>query len=363
MKYYVALGGIACRTLKEYSNHNTNHKYYYIDTDPSTMAFLDKNDRFYVVSSLRYGTGAYRQIGRNSTKRDIYSGKLSYFFRDIQHAQSADITILSSSFGGFGSAAAVEILDLLEYMLFEKRGIAGEQHCRMIAVTETMIEKMGFPKNLLETFRINTLELLGDMASRMRASVSIPFVGEYEPLFNPECAFFLLDAERYDTSEIARFLDMSDVQLRQLDVQNRYTVKRKKSSPPVFISYSSKDQAVADLLLSALKEQNIESWIATKNIHEGSYAKQIIQGIRDAKVFVVLLSKNSISSEQVKNEIDRAFSRIGNGLKIVPFLIDESTLDDECAYYLCRQEFYFGRKPPIEERVRELAYKIADMLE
>ena len=88
-----------------------------------------------------------------------------------------------------------------------------------------------------------------------------------------------------------------------------------------------------------------------------------MQGIREAKIFIVLLSCNSITSEQVKNEIDRAFSRLGNGLKIVPFLLDDAELDDDCAYYLCRQEFYFGKQPPIVERIREFVTKVADMLE
>ena len=76
-----------------------------------------------------------------------------------------------------------------------------------------------------------------------------------------------------------------------------------------------------------------------------------------------MLSKNSIASEQVKNEIDRAFSRLKDGLKIVPFIIDDSELDDECSYYLCRQEFYFGKTPPIKARIDELVGKISGMLE
>jgi len=116
-------------------------------------------------------------------------------------------------------------------------------------------------------------------------------------------------------------------------------------------------------LVDKLEENGIKCWIATRNIHEGSYARQIIQGIRGAKIFVVLISKNSIASEQVKNEIDRAFARLKDNLKIVPFIIDEAELDDECSYYLCRQEFFFGKRPPVTERIQELVLKIQDMLE
>lgn len=88
-----------------------------------------------------------------------------------------------------------------------------------------------------------------------------------------------------------------------------------------------------------------------------------MQAIREAKLFLVVISKNSISSEQVKNEIDRAFNRVKDGMIIVPFIIDDSEMDDECQYYLCRQEMFFGKKPPIDERIHELILRIKDVLD
>lgn len=362
MKFYVALGGIACHTLKEYARQNRDHTYYYIDADPTTGKHLSPADLFYLVPAPHYGTGAFRQIGRNATKCEIYSGKLSAFFEQLDQVPFADVTILSSSFGGFGSAAVMEILDLLEYMLFKKPEQNRAQHCRVITFTESFLAQAGFPQQLMETYKANTLETLADIASRKTQAPAHHLLLNQQT-FNPSCQFFLLDAESPNPRALCPLLDMDNETLAQLDVQKRYALKPKKTAPPVFISYSTKDQAVADLLVSTLQQLDIGTWIATQNIREGSYAKQILQGIRNAKVFVVLLSKHSIASEQVKNEIDRAFARIGAGLKIVPFIIDDAELDDECAYYLCRQEFYFGQKPPIAERLRELAEKISDMLE
>lgn len=48
---------------------------------------------------------------------------------------------------------------------------------------------------------------------------------------------------------------------------------------------------------------------------------------------------------------------------IVPFIIDDSDMDDECQYYLCRQEMLFGKKPPIDERIHELIMRIKDVLD
>ena len=363
MKFYIALGGIACRALKEYSKSNPDDTFYYIDSDLSTIDFLDPADSFYCIPAVRDGTGAFRQIGKNAIKHEIYSGKLTPFFEALHRASFADITMFTSSFGGFGSAAATELLDFLECILFEKPNQNQGKHCRIIAFSESLIYHMRLSMSLLETYRLNTLEMLSDIAAKQAKNPAMHFVPINGRLFNPECRFFLVDAESYDMRSISSFLGMDDTRLQQLDVQHRYVMKAPKSAPPVFISYSSKDQSIADLLVSSLEKQNISCWIATKSIHEGSYAAQIVQGIRNAKIFIVLLSKNAIASEQVKNEIDRAFSRLTSGLKIVPFVIDDAELDDECAYYLCRQEFYFGNVPPIVDRIRELADKVSDMLE
>lgn len=149
--------------------------------------------------------------------------------------------------------------------------------------------------------------------------------------------------------------------IRQLDCKHSYLLTNKNKCD-VFISYSSLDQAIADKVADRLLELGITPWIASRSMKEGPYAKQIMQGIKDAKVFLVLLSKNSISSEQVKNEIDRAFSRLKEGLKIIPFILDDSELDDECQYYLCRQEMFSAKEPPIQKRVDELVHRIGTII-
>lgn len=43
-------------------------------------------------------------------------------------------------------------------------------------------------------------------------------------------------------------------------------------------------------------------------------------------------------------------------------MLDESELDDECEYYLCRQERFYGNKPPIHDRIDELVQRIKAIL-
>lgn len=140
------------------------------------------------------------------------------------------------------------------------------------------------------------------------------------------------------------------------------TPASRKTSAEVFISYSSRDQDIADMLVSVADNAGVKCWIASSSIGAGSYAKQIVQGIKEARIFVVIVSESAILSPHVKNELDLATSRIKDGLIIMPFKIDDSELDDECRYYLGRQEFFMGIKPPIEERIKQFVNSIKKVL-
>ena len=76
----------------------------------------------------------------------------------------------------------------------------------------------------------------------------------------------------------------------------------------------------------------------------------------------MIVSEDAILSPHVKNELDIATSRIKDGLIIMPFKIDDAELDDECRYYLGRQEFFMGEKPPIEKRIDLFVDKIKKVL-
>ncbi len=365
MNFYIALGGMAGRALKEYSRKADDGQFYYVDTCTPVDGTLEDSDKLYIIPNLNCGTGIFRQIVRSAVKYEMYTGKMNSFFEDIKKCSDANITLVTSSFGGFGSAAVVEFIDWFEYMLYDKCITGSCCHCKVVAFNESMFKGMGFPEAFVEKFKANTIDMVSELScrtplddKRMRAISE-----SSRRVFNPQCRFFVIDTDGYTPDSLHTLLCKSDDELMALDVSNKYTVKAKKNSPSVFISYSSKDQEIADLLVDTLEDRGVDCWIATKSIKEGSYAKQIVQGIREAKIFIVLISANSIASEQVKNEIDRAFSRLKDGLKIIPFIIDDAELDDECAYYLCRQEFYFGKNPPIGDRIGELVEKIIDMLE
>lgn len=100
----------------------------------------------------------------------------------------------------------------------------------------------------------------------------------------------------------------------------------------VFISYSTKDKTTADAICHVLEQNGLECWIAPRNITSGKhYVREIIDGIKTAKIVVLVFSKNSQESEFVKNEIDNAFS---NNKPILSFKIDETMPEKSMEYYL-----------------------------
>lgn len=100
----------------------------------------------------------------------------------------------------------------------------------------------------------------------------------------------------------------------------------------VFISYSTKDQNTADAICHVLEENNIKCWIAPRDITSGKpYGEEIIDGIKGAKIIVLVFSENSQNSPYVNNEIDTAFS---NNKTILSFKIDESMPKDRMEFFL-----------------------------
>ena len=100
----------------------------------------------------------------------------------------------------------------------------------------------------------------------------------------------------------------------------------------VFISHSSKDKEIAEIICNSLEAHGIKCWIAPRDICGGEdWSAAITDAIRNSKVFIVVFSKNSAQSTQVPREIalaDKTHSRI------IPYKIDDTELSDSFEYYL-----------------------------
>jgi TIR domain-containing protein len=73
-----------------------------------------------------------------------------------------------------------------------------------------------------------------------------------------------------------------------------------------FLSYSRYDTRIAEIIFRDLTSANLDVWFADKAMHAGQRIRdEINRAITDAGSFLILISKNSIKSEWVLNELGR----------------------------------------------------------
>jgi hypothetical protein len=95
---------------------------------------------------------------------------------------------------------------------------------------------------------------------------------------------------------------------------------------PVFISYSSRDDAAFSMLCFALKSQRVEYW-DTKTMKVGvSLREELREGIKKCEVCVFLATRNSIDSAWCSAELGAFW---GAGIRVLVFITDPSLSEDQ----------------------------------
>lgn len=91
-----------------------------------------------------------------------------------------------------------------------------------------------------------------------------------------------------------------------------------------FISYSSKDAKVTQIVCKLLEQNGVKCWMAPRDVQTGvDYATLIEHAILHCKVFILIFSKDSANSKWVSGEVNVAF----NENKIfLPLRLDDTPL-------------------------------------
>ena len=152
-------------------------------------------------------------------------------------------------------------------------------------------------------------------------------------------------------------LEQSYAVYKEMQDEQDAAAKRHQSDR-VFISYTTQDRHIADLMCRKLEERGIKVWYAPRDILQGSYASAIVDAISKSTHFIPIISQNSMNSEHVLNEVDLAFDQIKRGLVLLPFKTDDQDLRAEFSYYLKRQQWTNAQKPPLEARIEEFVKKV-----
>lgn len=126
----------------------------------------------------------------------------------------------------------------------------------------------------------------------------------------------------------------------------------------VFMSYSSQNGIHAKALCDALEKEGLSVWIAPRNIPAGAeYGEEIIKGIETSKVFVLCLSKDSVQSQHVLREVERAVNR---NMTIIVYQMEEVTLTKSFEYFLASTQWFI---PEVNGGIEELVRSIREKME
>lgn len=127
----------------------------------------------------------------------------------------------------------------------------------------------------------------------------------------------------------------------------------------VFISYSTKDEAIARDVCRVLEENGICCWIALRDAKPGyPYACEIMSGIEKSKMLLLIFSSNSNLSEPVASEIEEAFNK---KKPIIVFLIENKPMAPELKFFLKRKHWLVAY-PDYKQKLGNLVHATHDIL-
>ncbi len=100
----------------------------------------------------------------------------------------------------------------------------------------------------------------------------------------------------------------------------------------VFVSYSRKDSETVDHIVARLDEDKFDTWIDREEIHGGDlWREEIVEAIDNAYAFVLMLSPDSVASDNVRKEVDLSEQA---GKALVPLLLAPTQLPSAFRYPL-----------------------------
>ncbi len=111
----------------------------------------------------------------------------------------------------------------------------------------------------------------------------------------------------------------------------------------VFISYSSADEEIANMVVEGLSERGVNCWKAgTYTINSGDdFREKIAEALDECKIFLIILSKRSMSTPWVRIELTEALRK---NKKIYSLRIDDTPLDELFEFKLGCSQISDGTK-------------------
>lgn len=205
-------------------------------------------------------------------------------------------------------------------------------------------------QRLFETLRICIHETdAKNLDLQKWSEILLPFIFQYSQL--------PLGVKRLNSKQKGLYagIDKTFYSLSNISANNANEGPKK-----IFISHAKEDCQEADIVYEFLESQGYKCWMDTHDITPGiQYAKEIMKGFNNSDAVVVVISKNTMGSNGVLNEIDNVYKR---NKTIIPFRIDDTELSDELSFYLSSTQ-WINAFPTFEEHLENLDKALKQLLE
>jgi hypothetical protein len=127
----------------------------------------------------------------------------------------------------------------------------------------------------------------------------------------------------------------------------------------IFVSYSSKDQAIVERFCQVFDTFGLDYWIASRHVRPGAnYQEEIVTALTESTAVLVFFSANAASSNQVLKEIAIADK---DKLLIVPIRIDSSEPSGPYRYELSTRQ-WIDAFPLSSENINACVRRLRDLV-
>jgi formylglycine-generating enzyme required for sulfatase activity len=112
----------------------------------------------------------------------------------------------------------------------------------------------------------------------------------------------------------------------------------------VFVSHASANADVAMAICNGLEARGVSCWIAPRDVaFDGTYGTEIMKGLRECDVFLILVTEAAAESQQVEREAERASHY---KKRIIPVIVGRNEPGPRLEFYVAgRQQFPCGSTP------------------
>lgn len=129
-------------------------------------------------------------------------------------------------------------------------------------------------------------------------------------------------------------------------------------SHDVYIYYDKADDEYCNAINTLLIQNNIRTWIKSKNMAPGDSVEKVNDAISNAKCFLLIISKNSQNTNEIITEVDLAFSK---NVPIVATNIDGAKLEGNLEFIL-ENETKVPTYPNTKKQLEKLVRKTSEII-